>query len=120
MGCVNQNHKQYIINKDTMKCKKISSCVVIKSTLQQLRTNLLENGRDLLELLEAKYPGADAVLAAVEKIKFLLQDHPVDISDQWVTARVVVGYKKKIISNLPVRKVYFRSFASTVLNMLYN
>ena len=56
-------------------------------------------------LLEVAYPDVDAVLVAVENIKFLLQDHPEDISNQWVTARVVVGDKKKIISNLPVRKV---------------
>ena len=94
-----------IINKDTMKGKKLWSCIVIKSLLQQLWDGLLEIGCDLRELLEAKYLGADAVLVAVEKIKFLLQDHPVDISDQWVTTRVVAGDKKNIISNLPVRKV---------------
>jgi hypothetical protein len=45
------------------------------------------------------------VLSAVEKIKFLLEDHPVDICDQWATAHFVVGDKKKIISNRRVRKV---------------
>ncbi len=100
VGCVNQNHK------DTMTGKKILSCVVIKSTLQELRDGLIEKGHALQELLEVKHPDADAVLVAVEKIMFLLQDHPVDISDQWVTARAaVIGDKKKIISNLPVRKV---------------
>ena len=58
---------------------------------------LLEKGRDLLMLLEVAYPDADAVLVAVEKIKFLLQDHPEEISDQWVTPSVVVGDKIKII-----------------------
>jgi len=43
VGCVNQNH-----NKDTMKGEKITTCVVINSTLEQLRTELLENGRALL------------------------------------------------------------------------
>ncbi len=100
-----RNHNQHIINKDTMKGKKISSCVVIKSTLQQLQDGLLEKGRDLQDLLKADFPNADAVLIAVEYIKFLLQIHPVDISNQWVTARVVVGDKKKIISNFPVCKV---------------
>ena len=100
VGCVNQNQK------DTMKGKSISSCIVIKSTLQELRDGLIEKGHALQELLEVKHPDADAVLVAVEKITFLLQDHPVDISDQWVTARAaVIGDKKKIISNLPVCKV---------------
>jgi len=71
-----------IINKDTMKGKKNSSCVFIKSMLQQLRTELLEKGRDLRMLLEVAYSDADVILVAVEKIKFLLQDHPEDISDQ--------------------------------------
>ncbi len=100
MGCVNQNHR------DTMKGKKISSCVVIKSTLQELQDGLIEKSHALQELLEVKHPDADAVFVAVEKITFLLQDHPVDISNQWVTARAaVVGDKKKIISNRFVRKV---------------
>ncbi len=42
VGFVNQNH-----NKDTMKGKKITSCVVINSMLQQLREELLEKGLDL-------------------------------------------------------------------------
>ncbi len=67
---------------------------------------MIKKGHALQELLEVKHPDADAVLVAVEKITFLLQDHPVDISDQWVTARAaVIGNKKKFISNLPVRKV---------------
>jgi len=65
-----------------MKGKKNSSCVFIKSMLQQLRTELLEKGRDLRMLLEVAYSDADVILVAVEKIKFLLQDHPEDISDQ--------------------------------------
>ena len=66
---------------------------------------LLEKGRDLLMLLEVAHPDADAVLVAVEKIKFLLQDHPEDISNQWVTPSVVVGDKIKNVSNLSVCKV---------------
>jgi len=97
VGCVNQNH-----NKDTMKGEKITSCIVISSTLQQLQKELLEKGRDLRMLLEVAYPDADAVLVAVKKIEFLLQDQSEDISDQWVIARVIVGDKKKFISNLPV------------------
>jgi hypothetical protein len=83
----------------------MKSCVVLKSTLQQLQDGLLEKGSVLKVLLKADFPDADAVLVAVENIKFLLGDHPVDISDQLVTARVVVGDKKEFISNLPVRKV---------------
>ena len=90
VGCVNQNH-----NKDTMKGEKITSCIVISSMLQQLQKELLEKGRDLRMLLEVAYPDADAVLVAVIKIKFLLQDQSEDISDQWVTARVIVCDKKK-------------------------
>ena len=97
VGCVNQNH-----NKDTMKGKKIMSCIVISSTLQQLQKEQLEKGRDLWMLLEVAYPDADAVLVAVKKIEFSLQDQSEDISDQWVTARVIVGDKKKFISNLSV------------------
>jgi len=79
-----------------MKGQKLSSCVVIKSTLQQLRTKLFNEGFALGNLLKAEYPGADAVLSAVGKIKFLLEDHPVDICGQWVTTHdVVVGDKKK-------------------------
>ena len=83
-----------IKHRGTMKGQKISSCVVIKSTLQQLQMKLFNGGFALGKLLEAKYPGADAVLSAVEKIKFLLEDHPVDICGQWVTPHFVVGDKK--------------------------
>ena len=107
MGCVNQNH-----NKDTMKSEKITSCVVIKSTLEQFRDELLELGRVLLSLLNVAYPDTDAVLAAIVKIGFLMQDQPKDISDQWVTARVKADDGKRFISNLLVRKVrvYYCSF----------
>mgnify|MGYP006143170489 CR=1 FL=1 len=71
---------------------------------------LLEKGRDLLMLLEVAYPDVDAVLVAVEKIKFLFQDHPENISNQWVTPSVVVGDKIKIVSNLSVCKVSILSF----------
>ncbi len=108
-GCVNQYHK------DTMKGKKISSCVVMKSTLQDLRDGLLEKGHDLQDLLKADFPDTDAVFVAVESIILLLQDHPVDISDQWVTAHVIVGDEKKFVSNLPVREV---SILSLFLHLL--
>ncbi len=87
-----------------MKSKKFSTCIVIQSMLQELRDGLLKKGYALRELLEVKHPDADAVLAAVLEIKDLLEEC-LDISDRWVTAHVVVGDKKKIISNLPVRKV---------------
>ena len=103
--CVVSTPNTKIKHRGIMKGQKISSCVVIKSTLQQLRTKLFNEGFALGKLLEAKYPGADAVLSAVEKIKFLLEDHPVDICGQWVTAHVVVGDKKKFISNCRVLKV---------------
>jgi len=93
-----------------MKGEKITSCVVINSTLEQLRTELLEKGLDLLSLLKVAYPDAKAVLITVEKIEFLLQDQSEDISDQWVTARAFVGDKTKFISNLSVHKVSILSF----------
>jgi len=102
-----------------MKSEKITSCVVIKSMLEQFRNGLLELGRDLLSLLKVAYPDADAVLAAIVKIEFLLEDQPEDIRDQWVTARVKTDDSKRFISNLSVRevRVYYCSFASTVLNI---
>ena len=100
MGCVNQNH-----NKDTMKGEKITTCVVINSTLEQLRTELLENGRALLALLDVPYPDTKAVFAAIVEIEFLLEDQPEDIRDQWVSAGVKTDDGKKIISNLSVREV---------------
>ena len=84
-----------------MKGKKISSCVVLKSTLHELRDELLEKGRVLQDLLEADFPDAGAVLVAINSINSLLWD----ISNQWVSARVVVGDEKKLIANLCVREV---------------
>jgi hypothetical protein len=80
--------------------KKYSPLVEINSvsTLQQLQDGLIENGHGLQELLEAVYPDADAVCSAIEEIKFQLQDHPVNLSDQWVTAHDKVGDKKRFIS----------------------
>ena len=71
-----------------MKGEKITSCIAIKSTLEQIREVLLEKGCDLLSLLKVANPDAKAVLAAIVKIEFLLEDQPKDISDQWVIARV--------------------------------
>jgi len=115
MGCVNQNH-----NKDTMKSKKITSRVVIKTSLEQFRKELLEQGGALKELLKVAYPDGNAVLAAIRSIEFLMQDQPENISDQWVTARVNTDEGTKFISNRSVRevRVYYCSFSSTVLNIL--
>ena len=84
-----------------------SRCVIIKprQTLKQLQKKLCDGGFVLGELLEADFPDADAVLAAVEEIEHLLQDHPTSICDQWVTAHIMVGRKKKIISRTLVREV---------------
>jgi hypothetical protein len=95
----------------------ISSCVAINSTLLELRDELIEKGHTLQVVLEAKYPDADDALVAVGNIKSVLQDQPVDISDQWVTARAKdVDGKKKFISNHAVRRVSILSF---VLHLLF-
>jgi len=52
--------------------KDISRLVVISSSLQQLRTELIESGRVLKRLLKKPFPGANAVLTAVETIHNLL------------------------------------------------
>ena len=85
--------------------KNYSSLIEIKSMLQGLQDGLLDKGRDLRKLLEAKYLGADAVLSAVGKIKLRLEDHPVDISDLWVTTHVMVDHKRRFITNRLVREV---------------
>ena len=86
---------------------KKSHCVIIKprQTLKQLQKKLCDEGFALGELLLVDFPDVDAVLAAIEKIEYLLRDHPVSIHDQWVTAHVVIGGKKKSISNSLVREV---------------
>jgi hypothetical protein len=56
---------------------------------------LFDEGFALGKLLKVAYSGADAVLSADEKIKFLLEDNPMGICNQWVTAHVMVGDKKK-------------------------
>jgi len=50
--------------------------------LEQFRNELLKLGRALLSLLDVPYPDTKAVLAAIVKIEFLMQDQPEDISDQ--------------------------------------
>ena len=100
MGCVNQNH-----NIDTMKSEKITSHVVIKSTLEQFRDELLALGRALKELLKVVYPDVDAILTAIRSIEFLLEDQSEDIRDKWVTPRVKTDEGTKFISNRAVREV---------------
>ena len=86
--------------------KKFSCLVEISSMLQQLRTDLLEKGRALQKLLDAKYPNAKAVCSAVGEIQHLLQRD--DICDVWVSAHVKVGDKKRLISDeIDVRKVSY-------------
>jgi hypothetical protein len=105
VGCVDQNHI-HSINKDTMSInydKGISRRVVIGSSLQQLRTELIESGRVLQELLKAAYPGADAVLATVQEIHNLL--HHERISSVWVSARVEVNNECRFVTNRKVHEV---------------
>jgi hypothetical protein len=61
------------------KNKNNSPLVEINSTVEQLQEGLLDTGCSLQELLKADFPDADAVCSAVEKIKDLLLDNPVDI-----------------------------------------
>ena len=68
--------------------KSVSRLIVIRSSLQQLRTELIESGRVIQGLLDVQYPGANAVLAAVETIHNLL--HREGICSVWVSARVEV------------------------------
>jgi hypothetical protein len=77
----------------------------LDSTLQQPQEGLIEDGHALRKLLEAVYPDADAVCSKLEEIKSQLEDHPVDISDRWVTAHVNLGEKKRFISKRLVRQV---------------
>ncbi len=81
---------------------------------------LLALGHALKELLVVAYPDTKAVLAAIVRIEFLLEDQPGDLSNQWVTARVKTADDgKRFISDRSVREVrlYIVLFASTVLNI---
>ena len=73
--------------------------------LERFREELLARGRALKELLEVAYPDADAVLAAIRSIEFLLEDQSEDIRDKWVTSRVKTDEGTKFITKLLVRKV---------------
>jgi hypothetical protein len=80
------------------------------STLQQLQEGLIENGNALQKLLETVYPDADDVCSKLEEIKSQLEDHPVNISDRWVTAHVKVGEKTRFISKRLVCQVSMSIF----------
>ncbi len=101
--------------------KNFSPLVEINSdsTLQQLQEGLIENGHALQKLLEAFYPDADAVCSKLEEIKFQLEDHPVDISDRWVTTHVNLGEKKRFISKRLVRQVSMSIFFLRQLCFMY-
>ena len=83
--------------------KNISRLIVIGSSLQQLRTELIESGRVLQGLLKKPFPSANAVLAAVEKIHNLLEHD--DICDVWVSARVEVDDECRFVTNRQVHAV---------------
>jgi hypothetical protein len=87
-----------------MKGKKISPCIVIDSTLQNLRTELIERGRALQELLRKPFPSADAVLTAISSIHNLLH-HEGRICNVWVTAHVKEDNTHRYITNKEVRAV---------------
>jgi hypothetical protein len=88
------------------KNKNYSPLVEINSTVEQIREGLLDDtGRSLQALLKADFPDVDAVCSAVEKIKYLLEDNPVDICDRWVSAHVVADNVNRFISNRNVRAV---------------
>jgi hypothetical protein len=94
------------INKDTMDIKydkSVSRLVVISSSLQQLRTELIESGRVLKGLLDVQYPGANSVLAAVETIHNLL--HREGICSVWISARVDVDDGCRFVTNRQVHAV---------------
>jgi hypothetical protein len=94
------------INKDTMDIKydkSVSRLIVIRSSLQQLRTELIESGRVLQGLLDVQYPGANSVLAAVETIHNLL--HREGICSVWISARVDVDDGCRFVTNRQVHAV---------------
>ncbi len=71
---------------------------------KKLRDELLKKGHALRELLEALYPDAGAVHSAVGEIAYLLENYNVDISDQWVSAHVMVeAVENSYRTNLFVR-----------------
>ena len=78
--------------------------VVIDLTLQNLQTELIKRGRVLEELLKAAYPGAGAILVAIQSIHNLLF-HEGRICNVWVTAHVREDDTRRYITNKKVRAV---------------
>jgi len=83
--------------------KNISRLIVIGSSLQQLRTELIESSRVLQGLLKKPFPSANAVLAAVEKIHNLLRRE--GICSVWVSACVKVDDECRFVTNRQVHAV---------------
>jgi hypothetical protein len=83
--------------------KNISYLIVIGSSLQQLRTELIESSHVLQGLLDVQYPGANSVLAAVETIHNLL--HHEGICSVWISARVDVDDGCRFVTNRQVHAV---------------
>ena len=83
---------------------KVSPCVVIDSTLQNLRTELIKKGRVLKKLLKAAYPDANAILKAIMSIHNLLY-HEGRIGNVWVTTHIREDDTRRYITNLKVREV---------------
>jgi len=83
--------------------KKISRLIVIGTSLQQLRTELIESGRVLRGLLIKPCPDANAVLAAVETIHNLL--HREGICSVWVSALVKEDDECRFVTNRQVHAV---------------
>ena len=90
----------------------------IESTLQNLRTELIEKGCILKKLLKAAYPDANAVLKAITSIHNLLY-HEGRIGNVWVTAHIREDDYRRYITNLKVREVsiVFMFCAHTVSNI---
>ena len=83
--------------------KKISRLIVIGSSLQQLRTELIESGRVLQGLLKKPFPSANAVCTAVETIHDLL--HREGICSVWISACVDVDDGCRFVMNRQVHAV---------------
>ncbi len=83
--------------------KDISRLIVLGSSLQQFRTELIESGRVLQGLLKKPFPCANAVCSAVEEIHNLL--HRKGICSVWVSARVEVDDEFRFVTNHQVHAV---------------
>ena len=97
---------------------KDSPRIAIESTLQNLRTELIEKGRILKKLRKAAYPDASVILKAIMSIYNLLY-HEGRIGNVWVTAHIREDDTRRYITNLKVREVsiVFMFCAHTVSNI---